>query len=176
MAKDTALLVIDVQKGMFLEEEPVYRGHELLETLNGLIGRARAAGTPVIYVRHNGSRIEHPLHPDNPGWPIHPAIAPADGELIVDKREPDSFYETTLQQELEARGIKKLVIAGIQTDLCVDTTCRRAYSLDYQITLVSDAHSTWGSGDLSAAQIVAHHNKMLGGWFVTPKPASEIAF
>jgi nicotinamidase-related amidase len=175
MSSDTALLVIDVQKGMFAEE-PVYRGTQLLEVLNDLIGRARAAGTPVIYVRHNGNRIEHPLHPDNPGWPIHPAIAPADGELIVDKREPDSFYETTLQQELEARGIKKLVISGIQTDLCVDTTCRRAYSLDYEITLASDAHSTWDAGELSAAQIVAHHNQMLGGWFVTPKPASEIAF
>jgi nicotinamidase-related amidase len=176
MANDTALLVIDVQKGMFAEEDPVYQGEQLLETLNSLIGRARAAGTPVIYVRHNGSSVQDPLHPDNPGWPIHPAIAPAAGETVVDKREPDSFYKTSPQQELEGRGIKKLIIAGLQTEFCVDTTCRRAYSLDYQITLVTDAHSTWDAGGLSAAQIIAHHNQMLGNSFVTPKPASEIEF
>jgi nicotinamidase-related amidase len=176
MANDTALLVIDVQKGMFAEEDPVYQGQQLLETLNRLIGRARAAGTPVIYVRHNAGSVRDPLHPDNPGWPIHPAIAPAAGETVVDKREPDSFYQTTLQQELEDRGIKKLIIAGLQTDLCVDTTCRRAYSLGYEITLVSDAHSTWNAGGLSAAQIIAHHNQMLGGWFVTAKPASQVEF
>ncbi len=78
--------------------------------------------------------------------------------------------------ELAARGIAKLVVAGIQTECCVDTTCRRASSLGYQTTLVRDAHSTWDSRTLSAAQIITHHNEALDGWFVTPKPSSEIAF
>src|SRR6185436_17449359 len=133
------------------------------------------AQVPVIYIQHNGGP-GHPLEPGSAGWPIHPAIAPAAGELVIGKTTPDSFHETTLQRELEAHGVVKLVVAGIQTELCVDTTCRRAASLGYQTTLARDAHSTWDSRTLSAPQIIAHHNDTLKGWFVTPAPSSEIAF
>jgi nicotinamidase-related amidase len=175
MSNDTALLVIDVQNGMFAEDDPVYQGAQLLATIGDLLAKARAAQVPVIYIQHNGGPGD-PVEPGSDGWPIHPAIAPAEGEPVVVKATPDSFHETTLQAELEARGIVKLVVAGIQTECCVDTTCRRAASLGYQTTLVHDAHSTWDSRTLSAAQIIAHHNDALKGWFVTPKPASEIAF
>jgi len=175
MSSDTALLVIDVQNGMFDEDDAVYQGEGLLATIGDLLAKARAAQTPVIYIQHNGSP-GHPLEPGGAGWPIHPVIAPAEGEPVIGKATPDSFHETTLQAELEARGIVKLVVTGIQTELCVDTTCRRAASLGYQTMLVRDAHSTWDSRTLSAAQIIAHHNEALDGWFVTPKPASEIVF
>jgi nicotinamidase-related amidase len=175
MINDTALLVIDVQQGMFAEDDPVYQGAALLATIGGLLAKARAAEVPVIYVQHNGGP-GHPLKPGSEGWPIHSAIAPAVGDPVVGKATPDSFHETRLQAELEARGIVKLIVAGIQTECCVDTTCRRAASLGYQTTLVCDAHSTWDSRTLSAAQIIAHHNEALDGWFVTPKPASEITF
>jgi len=175
MSNDTALLVIDVQNGMFAEDDPVYQGAELLATIGDLLAKARAADAAVIYVQHNGGP-GHPLEPGSAGWPIHPAIAPAAGEPVITKSTPDSFHETRLQAELEARGVVKLVVAGIQTEICVDTTCRRAASLGYQTTLVRDAHSTWDSRTLSAVQIIAHHNDTLDGWFVTPKPASEIAF
>ena len=175
MSSDTALLVIDVQNGMFAQDDPVYQGAELLATIGELLAKARAAEVPVIYVQHNG-RPGHSLEPGSEGWPIHPAIAPSEGDPVVRKATPDSFHETMLQAELEARGIVKLIVTGIQTELCVDTTCRRAASLCYQTTLVRDAHSTWDSRTLSAAQIIAHHNDALDGWFVTPKPASEISF
>jgi nicotinamidase-related amidase len=175
MSNDTALLVIDVQQAMFAEDDPVYGGAELLAAIGDLLAKARTAEVPVIYIQHNGGP-GHPLEPGSAGWPIHPAIAPAAGELVVGKATPDSFHETTLQAALESRGIVKLVVAGIQTELCVDTTCRRAASLGYQTTLARDAHSTWDSRTLSAAQIIAHHNDTLKGWFVTPRPASEIVF
>lgn len=94
----------------------------------------------------------------------------------MQKRMPDAFYETTLRQELMTRGIKNVVIMGIQTELCVDATCRQACSLNYDVTLVADAHSTWDRGTLSAAQIIAHHNSLLGDWFATLKQASEVTF
>ncbi|MEO7910374.1 MAG: cysteine hydrolase family protein [Roseiflexaceae bacterium] len=175
MSSDTALLVIDVQNGMFAEDDPVYHGAELLATIGELLAKARAAEVPVIYIQHNGGP-GHPLESGSEGWPIHPAIPPANGEPVIGKSTPDSFHETMLQAELEARGIVKLVVAGIQTELCVDTTCRRASSLGYQTTLACDAHSTWDSRTLSAGQIIAHHNDALKGWFVMPKPASEIRF
>ena len=175
MSNDTALLVIDVQNGMFTEDDPVYQGAGLLATIGDLLAKARAAQVPVIYIQHDGGAGD-PLEPGSAGWPIHPAIAPAEGEPVIRKATPDSFHKTTLQAELAARGVTKLIIAGIQTECCVDTTCRRASSLGYQTTLVRDAHSTWDSRTLSAAQIIAHHNDTLKGWFATPKPASEIAF
>jgi len=175
MPGEAALLIIDVQLGMFAENDPVHDGDVLLTTLGDLIARARVAGIPIIYIQHSGGE-NHPLHPNAPGWPIHPAIAPAEGELIIHKRHPDSFQETNLQHELEKCGIKRLIVAGIQTEYCVDTTCRRAYSLGYDVTLVRDAHSTWDTENLKATQIIAHHNQTLGGWFVTLKAAREIQF
>ena len=175
MKENTALLVIDVQMGMFEENDPVYRGEELLETISSLIAQARATGVPVVYVQHSGSE-EDPLNPKAPGWPIHPAIAPREGEWVIHKHHPDSFQETDLQHELETRGIKRLIIAGIQTEYCVDTTCRRAYSLGYDVTLVQDGHSTWDSQDLRAPQIIAHHNAVLGGWFAKLQAARNVEF
>ncbi len=176
MNNDTALVIIDVQSGMFDESDPVFAGSELIDTLKALIDQARAAKTPVVFVQHNGEGDNHPLRPDKPGWAIHPAIQPEPNELVIHKCHPDSFQDTPLQNELEARGIKNLVIAGIQTEYCVDTTCRRAYSLGYNVTLVKNGHSTWDTEQLKASQIIAHHNQVLGGWFVSLKSADEVQF
>jgi nicotinamidase-related amidase len=170
---NAALVIVDVQLGMFDDSDPVYNGHELLSTIGTLISHARTVGLPIIYIQHDGGD-NHPLRPDKPGWPIHPAIAPAPDDLVIRKRHPDSFQETALQHELETRGISHLIIAGIQTEYCIDTTCRRAYSLGYDVTLLQDAHSTWDTRHLKAAQIIAHHNQVLSGWFVTLKTADEI--
>lgn len=175
MSNDTALLVIDVQVCNFEESAPVYRSGDLLSKISSLIARARAAGVPVVYVQHCGPEgaIDEP---GTPGWEIHPAIAPIEGDVVIQKRHPDAFQETDLQRELESKGIEKLIITGIQTEYCVDTTCRRAYSLAYDVTLVKDAHSTWDTEHLTTPQIIAHHNEVLGGWFATLREAKEIEF
>lgn len=158
MTMDTALLVIDVQVGMFPEADPVYDGEGLLKRIHTLITKARACSIPVIYVQHNEGEGE-PLETNSPAWHIHPMIAPLAGDIVIEKHTPDSFHETTLQQQLNTLGIHHLVLTGIQTDLCVDATCRRASQLEYEVTVVQDAHSTWGQGDQSAAQIIEHYNK-----------------
>ena len=73
-------------------------------------------------------------------------------------------------------GVGRLIIAGIQTEFCVDTTCRRAFSLGYDITLMSDGHSTWDTDVLPADTIIAHHNRTLGGTFATLKRERDILF
>ncbi|MEZ4713213.1 MAG: cysteine hydrolase family protein [Caldilineaceae bacterium] len=170
-----ALLIIDVQNCMFEPTEPVHNADQLLMRLRHLIAQARAAQTPVIYVQHCGP-AGAPHEPGAPGWQIHPAIAPQAGELIVQKRMPDSFYETTLKAELNARDIKQLIMVGIQTEYCVDTTCRRAASEGYEVTLVRDAHSTWSKEDLTAEQIIAHHNWVLGDWFAKLVSTADVQF
>ena len=172
---DTALLIIDVQAGMFGEAELPYQSEQLLSNINHLLAQARANEIPIIYIQH-GSQAGTPLEPGSAGWQIHPAIAPTAADLVVQKHFPDAFQETTLQAELTARGIKKLIVAGMQTEFCVDTSCRRAFSLGYAVTLAQDAHSTWNTEQVSAAQIVAHHNRVLGDGFAQLRTAYEIVF
>lgn len=171
----TAVLVIDVQLCNLEESPPVHRGSDLLSKIATLVTRARAAGVLIVYVQHCGPEgaIDQP---GTHGWEIHPAIAPVAGDLVVHKRHPDAFQDTSLQRELESRGIERLIITGIQTEYCIDTTCRRAYSLNYDVILVKDAHSTWDTDLLTALQIIAHHNAVLGGWFAKLKEGSEIDF
>ncbi|HEX2914575.1 MAG TPA: cysteine hydrolase family protein [Chloroflexia bacterium] len=175
MSNDTALLVIDVQAGMFAENPPVHNGSELLAKIQDLLEKARASQTPVIYVRHN-EKPGGSLETGTEGWQIHPAIAPRENEPIVDKRTPDSFWDTDLQQVLTSQNIKKLVVCGIQTEMCVDTTTRRACSMGYDIILVTDAHSTWDTDLLTAEQIIAHHNAVLINWFANGQRAAEVDF
>jgi len=157
MTRNTALLIIDVQTGLF--DEGAYRADDLLANVSSLTTRARGANVPVIYVQHNAHDPQDSLHPDNPGHVIHPPVAPHQGELVVQKTTADSFHDTTLRQELEARGIHKLIIAGMQTDECVNATSRRAVQLGYDVTLVSDAHTT-GDGK-TTQQIIDDHNRDL---------------
>lgn len=177
MANGTALVVIDTQLGMFASPgiPPVPDGERLLENIEGLIRAARESGAGVIHVQHAGGP-GHPLEKGTDGWRIHPRVAPLDGEPVVEKETPDSFLNTTLAEELEARGIGRLVVAGMQTEYCVDTTCRRASGLGYDVTLAADAHGTWDEGGLTAAQIVAHHNAVMDGDFAEVVPASEVYF
>ena len=146
---DIALLIIDMQVGNFSEANPVYKGNELLTKIKRLVTKGRSSQIPIIFVQNNGGSGD-PDEYGTSGWEIHPSIAPVEGEVVVQKTTPDSFHKTNLHQELESRGIKKLIIAGLQTEYCVDTTCRRAFTLDYEVILVSDAHSTWDSPLLSA--------------------------
>jgi nicotinamidase-related amidase len=151
----SALVIIDMQLGNFQGSDSVYDGEILLSTVQRLISKARGEGVPVFYVQNKGSKGD-PDETGTPGWEIHPTIAPKEGDVVIEKATP--------------------VIAGLQTEYCIDTTCRRAYSLEYDVVLVKDAHSTWDSSSLTAEQIVGHHNRVLGGWFVTLKNQNEIEF
>lgn len=177
MTTPVALLVIDVQIGMFdgVRIPPVSNAASLLDHLQILLTRARQTMTPIIFIQHMGY-TGHPLEPNTSGWDLHPALARQANELIIQKTTPDSFYKTDLQDVLVQRGSTQLVVTGIQTELCIDTTSRRAKSMEYVVHLVSDAHSTWDNGVLSAEQIIAHHNKALTGWFVSPIQTQEVDF
>ena len=179
-APRTALLVIDVQVGLIDGTHPAYHKGEVLANIQTLLQKARAAMTPVIYIQHAGDE-GGPLAIHSAGWQIHPHIAPQEGETVLSKRASDSFYQTPLQQELAARQVTHLVLTGCRTQYCIDTTCRCATSLGYDVTLASDAHTTIDSDTLTAAQIVAHHNETLDDFgndehVVVVKPSSEIHF
>jgi nicotinamidase-related amidase len=145
-----------------------------------LLAACREANAPVVFVQHDGPP-GHRVAVGGPGWAIHPDIAPRQDELVVHKRECDAFYDTQLDRELRARGVHRLVVCGAMTQYCIDTTCRRAFSLGYDVTLVADAHSTADTAHLGAAQIIQHHNDALdefGGaaHTIRVRPARDIRF
>ncbi|ENQ3080091.1 cysteine hydrolase family protein [Bacillus multifaciens] len=170
--KKQALIVIDVQEGMYAAGIPVHNGSNLLQNLEEVIRKCRAHNIPVIYVQHNGSE-GHPLEKGTAGWHIHSKITPMPNELIVEKETPDSFHKTNLREVLQEKGIEHLFICGLQTEYCVDTTVRRAFSEGYKVTLIRGAHSTFDSEQLRAEDIIHHHNKVLG-WFADIVDVKEI--
>ncbi len=175
----TALLVIDVQLGIFMRKHhdglAIYREEVLLENIKALIGKAKKAHSPVIFTQH--MYTDFPLmEKGQPLWEVHPGIKPEQDDIVIEKYHADAFYESSLDDTLKSHGIKNLVITGLETAYCVDTTCRRAHSLGYTNILVSDGHSTLDSDILKAEQIIAHHNSVLGSQFAELAPSAEIVF
>lgn len=149
----------------------------VLATVGSLVERARAAGVALVYVQHDHVSYE-PLQPGQATWEIHPQLAPRAGDHVVHKSASDAFYKTELASVLKTAGVNRLVVTGMQTEFCVDATVRAASSRGYDVVLVADGHTT-GDTDLSAAQIIAHHNQTLGNLAqpdhpVTVSPAAEI--
>ena len=94
---------------------------------------------------------------------------------MIEKREPDSFQGTRLGALLRRRGINTLIIGGVLTECCVDTTTRSAFGRGYQVTLVADGHSSSGNRVLTGAKVVAHHNEVLRR-FADVRRASQVRF
>lgn len=170
----TALLLIDVQNAIVegmgsAKRQPAIDAAlgETVGRLQSIQARARAAHIPVILVQHDGGAGD-PLARPSQGWALRREIAPVPGEAVVHKTSCDSFFETELEDELKKHAITHLVMGGCQTQYCIDTTARRAVSLGYDVTLLSDGHMTGDAGDLTFEQIVAHHNTVLSGFSAGP--------
>jgi nicotinamidase-related amidase len=159
MPTPVAILVIDVQNGLFAAPRPVYDGAAVVRRIRGLTDRAHDANVPVVYVQ---DKDVGPL--GSAEWQLHSGLAPRPDDLVLQKAYADSFYQTALQAELAARGIRQLVIVGCKTDACVEMTCRRAVSLGYDVTLVSDGHTTSDNQFMIAPQSIAYYNRDLDGF------------
>lgn len=173
MAK--ALVVIDMQMGMLGETPPPYRADEVVQRAASLLARARTAGAPIFHVQHDGGPGDS-LAKGTPGFAHHPALAPRPGEPVIEKQHVNAFQDTGFQARLAQAGIDHLIIAGMQTEYCVDTACRAAVALGYKVSLVEDAHTTFDSKTLPAERIVAHHNNTLHGSFVELVTSGQVEF
>lgn len=175
---NTALLIVDVQIGL-VGLMPGELNDHVLPNIVALLAKARASDSDVFFIQHNGPK-GHPLEVNTAGWALHASILPRDGEPVIRKHASDAFFETRLAEALENSGIKHLIIAGGMTEYCVDTTCRRAVTLGYDVTLVADGHLTRDTSVLTAPQIIAHHNLLLDGFAagshsIKVKPMAQIS-
>lgn len=171
----TGLLVIDLQRGMFMSAEKPHDGAGVLSRVAALLERARRRGVPILHVQHDGGPGDL-LGKPGLGWEIHPDVAPRPNEPVIGKTRCSAFPGTQLDAHLKRLGITRVVIAGMQAEYCVDTNCRAASDLGYKVVLAEDGHTTFDTPVLSAAQIIAHHNRTLDGSFVELAAAGDIAF
>lgn len=175
----TAVVIVDVQVGVF-ETEPAPLDKEgVLARINQVTGSARAARASVIFLQHDGDPKEQWLIPFTDAWRLHPALHVGRDDRVIRKTACDGFYRTELDGYLRSNAVKTLVIAGYATDFCVDTTVRSAASREFNVIVVSDAHTTKDRPVLTAEQIRAHHQWLWSNLIcpagVSLMPAAEVA-
>lgn len=169
-AQRTALLVIDVQQGLFHKSTPIYKAKTLLANIETLAARGHAAGALVIYVQHASDKV---LPYGSSDWQLHPGLHPEPGDLLIGKQHGDAFEETTLQAELDARGIRQIVATGLVTHGCVKATCLGARARGYGVVLAADGHSSYSK---DAARLIEEWHAKLSMAGVLVQPTQEIVF
>ena len=171
-----ALLIIDMQTGLYDGPEKPFERERVLATLNQLIARARDAGAPIFVARHTGP-AGSPIEAGSPLWQLwHELEVDESRDHLFNKTRPSCFLGTDLEQQLRAARVNELVIAGMKTQFCIDTTCRVAVELGFSVVLPEDGHTCMDTPTLSAQEIIEHHNATLAGAFVKRVRATEIAF
>ncbi len=168
--ENTALLVIDVQQGLFKKSTPIYNSRSLLENINLLVERAHAAAVPVVYVQHSAAKQ---LVKGSPDWQFHPDLQPLRLDFIVHKEHGNAFEATHLHEILQSKGVKTVVICGLVTHGCVRATSLGALELGYRVLLAGDAHSSYSK---DAPRLVEEWNQKLADLGAEVKSSGEIEF
>ncbi len=169
-----ALVIIDVQNEMFTYDGGVLNGDLVLGVIKSLIKEARRKEVPIIYIQH--TETEGEFMEGQETWQIHKQIKPSKADIVIQKNYWDAFMHTTLEATLRELSVTDLIICGMQTEFCVDTTLRRSFSLGFKNTLVKDGHSTFNTEELTANQIIHHHNQIFNGRFAELVLSENIQF
>ncbi|MFM5905664.1 MAG: isochorismatase family protein [Micrococcales bacterium] len=151
----SALLVIDVQVGVVAE---AYKRDQVVATIRDAVTQARSAGVPVIWVQH--SEEEMPI--DSDGWQIVPELEPKPEEQIIRKIYRSSFEDTNLEEVLAQANVGHLLVCGAESNNCLRHTSHTALERGYDVTLISDAHTTtgweWNGLVVDAARVIDEQN------------------
>ena len=151
---NTALLVVDVQKGVV---EKAHERDAVVANVGSLVDKARREQIPVIWVQHSDDQLAK----GSEDWRIAPELTPGDGEPLIDKNYGDSFEDIPLETVLSGLGVGRLIVVGAETDACIRSTIHGAFVRGYDATLVSDAHTTGDQTEWGAPppdQVIAHTN------------------
>lgn len=139
-----ALLIVDVQKDYFPGgKHELVGATEALTKIQTVLEQFRIIQQPIIFVQHINTSTEATFFlPNTNGIEIHRAITPLVGDPVVVKHAPNSFFQTELLELLQSKNIDELVICGMMTHMCIDTTVRAAKDYGYTLTLLADACAT----------------------------------
>lgn len=138
-----ALLIVDVQNEYFPGGKcELYHATQALFATKQLLKYFRERRLPVFFIQHIANKEATFFVPNTNAVTIHPDICPLSKEIVIRKHFPNSFYQTSLQKELQKLSINELVVCGMMSHMCIDTTVRAAKDLGYHITLIADACTT----------------------------------
>lgn len=164
-----ALINVDMQN-CFVENSPIAApgGPEVMERINRLVEACRDAGVTVVHTSHvvrpDGSNIgvmgeiippvnEGIIDKGAPTAELHKGLDVAEGDILLDKPRFGAFHGTDLEMILRSRGIDSIIVSGIATNVCCETTAREANVRDFRVFFLSDGTATFGVGDLTAEEI-----------------------
>jgi nicotinamidase-related amidase len=168
----SALLIVDAQVGVM---SSVWESRRIIGNIETLVGKARAAGVPVIWVQHSD---DDELKHGSANWKLLPNFIPTSAEPIIHKKYNSSFADTDLDQRLKVFGASRLVLAGALTNWCIRSTAYAALERGYTVALASDAHSTESlrlpdGRSVPAESIVAELNAVFT-WVSVPNVRTEV--
>lgn len=160
----SVLLIVDAQVAVM---KKAWDSPRIIANIATAVQQARLRGIPVIWVRHSDGH----LPAGSPGWEFAPELRPDPGESIVQKNFASSFEETDLEKILEHCKASHIVLAGAATNFCIRATAYGALDRGYDLSLISDAHTTGtmvlGGKTISAEDIIADLNATMS-WIKYP--------
>lgn len=153
------LIIVDVQVGVM---SGAWDAGRIVGNVARLVARARSQGVPVIWVQHSDKDLVRA----SPEWQWVPELNPRDGEPLIHKRFESSFELTPLEEELAKVGATHIALAGASTNWCIRATAYGALERGYDLTLISDAHTTRtmeldGGAKVEAASVIADLNVVM---------------
>jgi nicotinamidase-related amidase len=175
-----ALLIIDIQNDYFPGGAfPLVEPEAAAAAAGRVLERFRSAGEPVVHLKHVSAEPDATfMRPGTPGVDIHPAVAPAAGETVIEKRAPNGFVGTGLEETLRSHGIEQLVVAGMMSSMCVDATVRAAADAGFGVTVVHDGCAapdlTFGDREVPGAAVHAAFMAALSDTYATVLGADQL--
>lgn len=176
----SALLVTDMQRYFLDESSHAYlpAGAEVKANIRAIVSEFRARSLPIIFTRHALLRSEEPgamgrwwgdvMYEDDESSRMDPDLLPEPGDAVVRKRQYSAFLGTGLDDTLRSKGVKRLVVTGVMTHLCCESTARDAFMRGYDVFFVVDGTASW-SEDLHLSSL-----KTLTDGFATPVTTEEV--
>lgn len=152
MAVRTALLIIDMQKGMLSPTLPPRNNPQAEDNIARLLAAWREGDQPVVLVRHISRTPASVFAPGQGGAEFQERFTPLAHEHVVEKNVPDAFINSGLERWLHARGIRHVVIAGVSTNNSVEATARTAGNLGFSTIVVADACFTFDKADFGGTR------------------------
>lgn len=140
----SAIILVDIQNDYFPGgANPLHEPEQAAGRARRVLQLFRRQGWPVCHVQHISARPGASVFlPDSRGAAIHEQVAPLAGEKVYVKHTPNAFHQTGLMEDLRALGVEHLVVCGMMSHMCIDTTVRAARDLGFSVTLLQDACTT----------------------------------
>lgn len=150
-----ALLVVDVQEGLFHKVMKIYKSELLLENINHLINSFRSLDLPIIFIRHTNKSM---LLKNSLDWQVHSLLNQMPEDIYVNKVKSNVFEENDIIDILKKLEVEEIVVCGLVSHGCVKGACLGGLNYNYPVTLISDAHSNFNK---RAALIINEVNEYL---------------